>query len=972
MQNYKVKTNFNQRHIGPSESEIKEMLKEIGVASVEKLIEHTIPQDIRLKKDIELDEPLSENKYHHHIQNLAGRNKVFRSFIGLGYHPNILPPVIKRNILENPGWYTAYTPYQAEISQGRLEALLNFQTVILDLTSMEIANASLLDEGTAAAEAMIMFYTLRPKNRLSSNVFFISEECYPQTIEVIKTRAVPLGIEVVIGNHRNIELNENIFGMLLQYPSGEGQVYDYTELISNANKLEILTCVAADLLSLTLLKPPGEMGADCVVGTSQRFGIPMGFGGPHAAFFATRDKYKRFIPGRIIGLSVDVHGNKALRMALQTREQHIKRDKATSNICTAQVLLAVIAGMYSVFHGPEGLKAIADRIHKLAILLNNNLKTLGIEQSNRVFFDTLKINIDNRELIERVREEALKKEMNFWYGDSFILVSINQVTELSDIIDICSVFAVATGKEFGDAKMLDEFGNINSAFPAGLRRESKYLEHPVFHIYRSETKLLRYMKQLENKDLSLVHSMIPLGSCTMKLNGTTEMEGISLPEFADIHPFVPDDQAKGFLELINKFERDLAEVTGFAGVSLQPNSGAQGEYTGLLVIRAFHKSRGVGHRNICLIPSSAHGTNPASAVMAGMKVVVVKCDEYGNIDVDDLRQKAESHKDDLAALMVTYPSTHGVFESKIREICEIIHDNGGQVYMDGANMNAQVGLTSPAMIGADVCHLNLHKTFCIPHGGGGPGVGPVAVAEHLVEFLPGHSLTGLGSDKSITAVSSAPYGSALILLISYAYIRLMGAKGLKQASEIAILNANYIKSKLKKYYKVLYTSENGTVAHELIFDTREFKQSCKIEVEDIAKRLMDYGFHAPTVSFPVPGTMMVEPTESESKDELDRFCDALISIREEIKLIEDGAMDINDNPLKNAPHTAYSVISDNWSHSYSREIAAYPVDYLKQNKFWPSVGRIDSAYGDRNLVCSCPSIESYEENIPEGNVKEVI
>lgn len=970
MQNYKVKTNFNQRHIGPNEKEIKEMLDTIGVTSVEELIGETIPVSIRLENEIQLDDPVSENNYMNYLQDIASKNKVYKSFIGLGYHPNILPPVIKRNILENPGWYTAYTPYQAEISQGRLEALLNFQTMVIDLTAMEIANASLLDEGTAAAEAMLMFYNIRPNNRKDSNVFFVSEECFPQTIEVVKTRAIPLGIEVVVGNHQLIELNENIFGILLQYPSGVGEIYDYTSLISKAKELEIYSTVATDLLSLTLLKPPGEMGADCVIGSTQRFGIPMGYGGPHAAFFATRDKFKRHIPGRIIGVSIDVHGNRALRMALQTREQHIKRDKATSNICTAQVLLAVIAGMYAVFHGPDGLKTIAERIHKLTLLLDKNLKSLGIEQTNTEFFDTLKIKSNDINLTQIIRDLADKHEMNFWYEADYILISLNQVTELNDVIGICNIFAEALGKPFDSSRMIEEFTNIKSDYPENFKRESNFLAHPVFHNYRSETKILRYMKQLENKDLSLVHSMIPLGSCTMKLNGTTEMEGISLPEFANIHPFAPFDQVEGYTEIINQLESDLAEITGFAGVSLQPNSGAQGEYAGLLVIRAFHKSRGVGHRNVCLIPSSAHGTNPASAVMAGMKVIVVKCDDHGNIDVDDLRSKAEEHKENLAALMVTYPSTHGVFESRIKEMTKIIHDNGGQVYMDGANMNAQVGLTSPAMIGADVCHLNLHKTFCIPHGGGGPGVGPIAVAEHLVEFLPGHSVMKLGSDKCVTAVSSAPFGSSLILLISYAYIKLMGSKGLKQASEISILNANYIKARLKDYYKVLYTSEKGTVAHELIFDTRDFKHSCKVEVEDIAKRLMDYGFHAPTVSFPVPGTMMVEPTESESKDELDRFCDALISIREEIKLIEDGVLDQTDNPLKNAPHTAYSVIRDEWSHTYSREIAAYPIDYLRFNKFWPSVGRIDSAYGDRNLICSCPAIEEYDDTVKEDEVQE--
>jgi glycine dehydrogenase len=954
---------FEQRHIGPNTNEINEMVKLCGVNSIDELIDETVPASIRLKNKLKLDAPLSEFEFVHQLNTIASKNKVYKSYIGMGYNPATLPPVIQRNILENPGWYTQYTPYQAEIAQGRLEALLNFQTVITDLTALPIANASLLDEATSAAEAMVMFFNNRKKDKATSNKFFISNEVFPQTIDVLKARSKPLGIELVIDDHKTAKLSNDFFGLLVQYPALNGEIYDYSQFFENAQALGILKVVAADILSLTLITPPGEFGADCVVGSTQRFGIPMGFGGPHAAYFATKEDFKRVIPGRIIGVSVDSQGNRALRMALQTREQHIKRERATSNICTAQVLLAVLAGMYVVYHGPKNLKAIAERINKLTKVLSNGLVELGFIQVNKNYFDTITLKVDKK-LSEKINTEALKHEINLnYFIDGHISISLNEVTSFEDVTELLQVFAKATEKQIVDKTKKEFQNNLTSSIDEKFVRVSKYLEHPVFNSYKSETDILRYMKYLENKDLSLVHSMIALGSCTMKLNATTEMLGVTYPQFGNIHPFAPNDQVSGYLELFNSLESDLAEITGFAAVSLQPNSGAQGEYAGLSVIKAYLEDKGEANRNIALIPSSAHGTNPASAVMAGMKVVVVNCDERGNIDVNDLRLKAESNKNNLAALMVTYPSTHGVFEESIKEMCEIIHQNGGQVYMDGANMNAQVGLTSPAEIGADVCHLNLHKTFCIPHGGGGPGVGPIAVAKHLASFLPGHSVVDISKGKSIHAVAAAPFGSSNVILISYAYIKLMGEVGLTNATKTAILNANYIKAKLEPYFKVLYSGSKGRVAHELIFDMREFKNSAHIEVEDIAKRLMDYGYHAPTVSFPVAGTLMIEPTESESKAEMDKFCDALINILEEIKEIEKGNADQKNNVLKNAPHTAQMVISDNWLYPYSREKAAYPVHWTRLNKFWPSVSRVDNAYGDRNLVCSCLPISDYVEEV---------
>jgi glycine dehydrogenase len=952
---------FVNRHIGPTEVELNLMANACGANSFDELIDQTVPSNIRLKEHLALTPPVNEHIFLEDLKNISLKNKVYKSYIGMGYYPSILPTVIQRNILENPGWYTQYTPYQAEIAQGRLEALLNFQTVVSDLTAMEITNASLLDEGTAAAEAMSMFYSLRPKEKKNANVFFVSEEVFPQTVDVLKTRSNPLGIEIRIGHARDAQLTDDIFSILVQYPAGYGEVRDYTSLFQQASDKKIFKVVAADLLSLTLLKPPGEFGADCVVGSSQRFGIPMGLGGPHAAYFATKEEYKRSIPGRIIGVSVDADGNRALRMALQTREQHIKRERATSNICTAQVLLAVMAGFYAVYHGAEGLKAIALRINKFARMLDLALAQFGFKQLNKHYFDTLLIETDKATL-EKIKTEALKQWVNFRYiDDTHIGISFGETVEERDIRKLLEIFAVVASKSVDD-KMIRELSlKADQDTDGVLSRTTSYLTNPVFKMYRTETELLRYMKRLENKDLSLAHSMIPLGSCTMKLNATTEMIALTWDEFAHIHPFVPEDQAEGYLEIFNELEKDLAEITGFEAVSLQPNSGAQGEYTGLMVIRAFQKDIGQSNRNVVLIPSSAHGTNPASAVMAGMKVVVVKCDDQGNIDVTDLRAKAEENKQILSALMITYPSTHGVFEESVTEICKIIHDCGGQVYMDGANLNAQLGLTNPGIIGADVCHLNLHKTFCIPHGGGGPGAGPIAVAKHLVPFLPGHSVVDINRNKSITAVSAAPWGSALITLISYAYIKMMGGEGLTLASKAAIVNANYMMAKLRETYKVLYSGLNGRVGHELIFDMREFKHSCNIEVEDIAKRLMDYGFHAPTVSFPVPGTLMVEPTESESKAELDRYCEALLSIREEIKEIESSKFSKEDNVLKHSPHTLSSVISDEWKYPYDREKAAYPLPFTRDSKFWPSVRRVDNAYGDRNLVCSCLPIEEYAQ-----------
>ncbi|NJD23348.1 MAG: aminomethyl-transferring glycine dehydrogenase [Melioribacter sp.] len=955
MNNFEFYDKFVDRHVGPNEEEISKMLSAIGVSSLDELIDKTVPASIRLKEKLQLDPPQSEFEFLNHLKQIAGKNKVFKNYIGLGYYPTITPGVIKRNILENPGWYTQYTPYQAEISQGRLEALLNFQTMIVDLTAMPIANASLLDEATAAAEAMTMFYSLRKTAKKNANVFWVSEEVFPQTIDVLKTRCEPLGIKLRIGNHKNLELTDDIYGILVQYPSACGEVYDYSELFKQAEAKSILKAVAADLLSLALLTPPGEFGADVVLGSTQRFGVPMGFGGPHAAYFATKEEYKRQIPGRIIGVSVDAKGRRALRMALQTREQHIKRENATSNICTAQVLLAIMAGMYAVYHGPKGIKAIAERIHNLTSLLDQSLKSIGINQTIENYFDTLKVELNSSIEVENVKSEAIKNEINFRYiSKKEIGISLSEPTTINDVNQIIRIFSTALNKTTNIT--VPQIVNRNSH-----NRKSSYLTHPVFNSYYSETEMLRYIKGLEKKDLSLTTSMIPLGSCTMKLNASTEMFGIGWPEFADLHPFAPLNQAEGYLQIIKELENDLAKMTGFNSVSLQPNSGAAGEYTGLMVIRAYHKSRGDNQRNVVLIPSSAHGTNPASAVMAGSKVVVVKCDDHGNIDMTDLKAKAEQFKENLSALMVTYPSTHGVFEEAIVEACKIIHQNGGLVYMDGANLNAQLGLTSPGYIGADVCHLNLHKTFSIPHGGGGPGVGPIAVAKHLSPFLPGHSFAKVGGEKSITAVAAAPWGSASILVISYSYIKMMGAEGLTHATKAAILNANYISARLNKYYPVLYTGSKGFVAHELILDCHQFKTSSGIEVEDISKRLMDYGFHAPTVSFPVHGTLMIEPTESESLYELNRFCDVMISIRQEIEDIEKGISSKEDNPLKNSPHTVEDVVNDVWEHSYSRETAAFPNAQVKLNKFWPSVGRVNNAYGDRNLVCSCVPISEYTE-----------
>ncbi len=946
------KERFDSRHNGPDEDQVNSMLKAINANSLDDLIDETIPKSIQLEKDLDLPLAQSEYEFLNNFKKLASKNKIFRSYIGTGYYDTITPGVILRNILENPGWYTAYTPYQAEIAQGRLEALINFQTTVIDLTGMEIANASLLDEGTAAAEAMAMLAGLRKGVKKNSNKFFVDKNTFPQTLDILKTRATPIGIELVIGDLSEIDLTDDeLYGIYLQYPNNNGEIKDYSDFVSTAKDNQVFVSMGTDLLSLLLLKSPGEMGVDVVVGSSQRFGVPMGYGGPHAAFFATREAFKRQIPGRIIGASVDAQGNDGYRMALQTREQHIRREKATSNICTAQVLLAVISGMYAVYHGPKGLRKIAERVHGLTQLLSAALESAGLEQMNANFFDTLKVAIEDK---EGLKTKAESINTNFRYFDTnHIGISLDETTTLEDVK---SIYELLSGKSDFDF----DSHNLSINWSKSLVRESTYLEHPVFNMYHAEHEMLRYIKRLENKDLSLVHSMISLGSCTMKLNATSEMIPVTWPEFGKLHPFAPIDQAEGYNELFSDLSKWLCEITGFYAMSLQPNSGAQGEYAGLMVIRAYHANNGDSHRNITLIPSSAHGTNPASAVMAGMKVVIVKCDELGNIDLDDLKEKAELHKDNLAALMVTYPSTHGVFEESIKEICQVIHDFGGQVYMDGANMNAQVGLTSPANIGADVCHLNLHKTFCIPHGGGGPGMGPIGVAKQLAPFLPGNPLIKTGGENAITAISAAPYGSSSILTISYAYIAMMGRNGLKAATQLAILNANYIKERLTGHYDVLYTGKNGRAAHEMIIDCRDFKK-LGVEVEDIAKRLMDYGYHAPTVSFPVAGTMMIEPTESETKEELDRFCDALVEIRNEIREIADGLADAENNVLKNAPHTAVVITATEWNKPYSREKASYPLPYVSQMKFWPTVGRIDSAYGDRNLMCSCLPLSEYSE-----------
>ncbi|NNC81986.1 MAG: aminomethyl-transferring glycine dehydrogenase [Flavobacteriales bacterium] len=947
---------FAKRHIGPStDSEVEAMLKAIGEDSVDSLVEKTIPQAIRLKEDLELPEAMSEWEYLAHMKDLAEQNLLYRSYMGMGYYGTITPPTIVRNILENPGWYTAYTPYQAEIAQGRLEALLNFQTVVSDLTGLELANASLLDEGTAAAEAMLMFYNIRSREQVKHGVnkLFIDENVFPQTLAVMQTRAEAMGIEIVTGEYAESNLDEGFFGVFIQYPAGDGLVRDYSDFVEFCHSKEIKVVVASDLLSLTLLPSPGSWGADVVVGNSQRFGVPMGYGGPHAAFFATRSDFKRHIPGRIIGVSKDKHGKIAYRMALQTREQHIRRDKATSNICTAQALLAVMAGMYAVYHGPKGLRNIALQVHDLTRALSASLSMMGITTRNTRFFDTLRLDLHDLTDCERVRIAAQTASINFrYFEDESVGISLDETTREEDVQDIIELFAEVLVKP---AEMMD-------AGPSPLNyREMDYLEHPIFNSMHSETLLMRYMKKLENRDISLVHSMIPLGSCTMKLNAAAELDPITWPQFANIHPFAPVDQAHGYGAIISDLSRDLARITGFAGVSMQPNSGAQGEYAGLMVIKAYHEDQGDHQRKVVLIPSSAHGTNPASAVMAGCKVVVVKCDKHGNIDLDDLKEKAEKHADELLGLMITYPSTHGVFEGHVTDVTQIIHDHGGLVYMDGANMNAQVGLTSPGNIGADVCHLNLHKTFAIPHGGGGPGMGPIGVVEKLLPYLPSNPVIPTGGDKAIPAISSAPWGSSLILLISYGYIRMLGPDGLKRSTEMAILNANYLRAQLEDDYDILYKGEKGTVAHEMILDCRSFKQAAGISVEDIAKRLMDYGFHAPTVSFPVAGTLMVEPTESESKEELDRFIQAMKAIREEIAAIERGDLDKENNMLINAPHTADELIHGEWNRPYTKELAYYPMPYIKEQKYWPPVNRIDSAYGDRNLICSCPSIESYDQ-----------
>ncbi len=944
---------FVRRHIGPDEGEVRQMLDALGYPSLDALIDATVPASIRLGRPLHLGPERSEYELLAELREMVKQNRVFRSFLGMGYHDTIVPPVIQRNILENPGWYTQYTPYQAEIAQGRLEALLNFQTMVVDLTGLPVANASLLDEGTAAAEAMAMAYGMG--GGAERNTFFVSDHCHPQTVDVVRTRAAARGIDVVVGDVEAFDFKAPVFGFLLQYPATDGQVVDFGAFAQRAREEGAAVVVAADLLSLALLTPPGEWGADMVVGSTQRFGVPLGFGGPHAAFFACRDELKRQIPGRIIGVSTDAQGKPALRMALQTREQHIRREKATSNICTAQVLLAVMAGMYAVYHGPQGIRDIAARVHFLARVLAEGARRLGHTVVHDVFFDTVRVDVGSR--VDEVVAAGHERGINLRrFDDRSVCIALDETTGVEELETILISLHLGsplafTVHEVGDA--LEE-----KAFPQPLARTTPYLEHPVFNRYRSETEMLRYIRRLESRDLSLTHSMIPLGSCTMKLNATSEMFPVSWPEINRIHPFAPREQTAGYRELFRTLEAALAEITGFAAVSLQPNAGSQGEYAGLLCIRDYHAARGDGHRDVCLIPGSAHGTNPASAVMAGMKVVVTATDARGNVDLADLRAKAEKHSANLAALMVTYPSTHGVFEEEIREICETVHRHGGQVYMDGANMNAQVGLCRPGDFGADVCHLNLHKTFCIPHGGGGPGMGPICVAEHLAPYLPGHPVIPVDG-REHGAVSAGPWGSPSILPISWVYIHLMGAEGLTHATRVAILNANYMAHRLQEHYPVLYRGGNGTVAHECIVDLRQLKQSAGIEVEDVAKRLMDYGFHAPTVSFPVAGTMMIEPTESESLGELDRFCEAMISIREEIRAIELGIADRADNPLKHAPHTMAVVMADEWTRGYSREQAAFPAPWSHERKFWPSVSRVNNAAGDRNLVCSCPPVEMY-------------
>ena len=952
----KQQNEFSGRHIGPNQQEKDAMLSAIGVGSMEELISKTIPDAIRIKEDLDVPAAISEFEYLSELKKTAAKNKVFKSYIGQGYYDTITPSVILRNVFENPGWYTQYTPYQAEISQGRLESLLNYQTLVSDLTALPIANASLLDEGTAAAEAMAMLFNHKNKDHdhIAAPKFFVDEKIFAQTKDILVTRAEPIGIELVLGDFKHAELDENYFGAIVQYPDSDGAVRDYREFIAKAHAVNAMVVMATDLLALTLLTPPGELDADVAIGSSQRLGVPMGFGGPHAAFFATKDEFKRTIPGRIIGVSIDAQGNRCLRMALQTREQHIRREKATSNICTAQALLSNMAAMYVIYHGAEGLTNIAKRISMLAQTLSNELTELGFTNVNEYYFDTLKVSVNNAATLIKSAE---LQEMNFHFiDDKHIGISIDETVSQKDIVDILHVFAGSINIDTAVAGF--DADAILENIPSALTRTSAFLLHPVFNTHHSESQMMRYIKFLENKDLSLNTSMISLGSCTMKLNAATELIPVSWPEFSKLHPFAPAHQTAGYQQIITELEDYLSKITGFAATSLQPNSGAQGEYAGLLTIRAYHAANGESHRNVVLIPISAHGTNPASAVMAGMKVVVTKCDEAGNIDVADLKARAAEHKNYLAALMVTYPSTHGVFEESIIEICNTIHEYGGQVYMDGANMNAQVGLTSPGMIGADVCHLNLHKTFAIPHGGGGPGVGPICVAKQLMPYLPGH-VNITNTEKNIHAVSAAPYGSASILLISYAYIKMLGTKGIRNASEYAILNANYMKARLEKYYKILYSGKNGTAAHEFIVDLRPFKTSAGVEAEDVAKRLMDYGFHAPTLSFPVAGTLMIEPTESEDKEELDRFCDAMIGIYQEIKAIEDGKADKKDNVLKNAPHTQYVICADEWTKPYLRTEAAFPLPYVKENKFWPCISRVNNTYGDRNLICTCEPTEAY-------------
>ncbi|MGI8580560.1 MAG: aminomethyl-transferring glycine dehydrogenase [Chitinophagaceae bacterium] len=949
---------FADRHIGPNDEETTEMLQEIGVSSLEELINKTVPTAIQIKGDIDITPAMSEFEYLTELKKTAAKNKVYKSYIGQGYYDTIVPSVILRNLFENPGWYTQYTPYQAEIAQGRLESLLNFQTVVSDLTALPIANASLLDEGTAAAEAMTMLFNHKNQDHEypSSPKFFVDEKIFGQTKDVLITRAKPVGIELVLANFHSVQLDDTFFGAIVQYPNSEGTIEDYRDFINSVHDVNAQVVMATDLLALTLLTPPGELGADIAVGSTQRFGVPLGYGGPHAAFFATKDDFKRSIPGRIIGVSVDAQGNRCLRMALQTREQHIRREKATSNICTAQALLANMAAMYAVYHGAEGLKNIAQRIAVLTRTLVDELMDLGYKIINESYFDTISIKVDDTSVIRAIAEVH---KMNFYYVDeTTISISIDETTTQLDVLNIAGIFGAAKGT-YTAVATFDNETNLEN-IPTSLTRTSSYLLHPVFNSHHSETEMMRYLKVLENKDLSLVHSMISLGSCTMKLNAASELIPVSWPEFSKIHPFAPVNQTEGYKIIIDELEEMLCAITGFTACSLQPNSGAQGEYAGLLSIRAYHENRKEIHRDVILIPISAHGTNPASAVMAGFKVVVTKCDDAGNIDINDLKEKVEKYKESLAGLMVTYPSTHGVFEESIKEICRLIHDNGGLVYMDGANMNAQVGLTSPGIIGADVCHLNLHKTFAIPHGGGGPGMGPICVNEKLAPYLPSHPVLKNRTEQ-IHAISAAPYGSASILLISYAYIKMLGANGIRKATEYAILNANYMKFRLKKYYKILYTGKGGTCAHEFIVDLRPFKSTAGIEAEDVAKRLMDYGFHAPTLSFPVPGTIMIEPTESENKAELDRFCDALINIYQEINNIANGKTNKANNPLKNAPHTLSVITSDEWKYSYTREQAAFPLEYLKENKFWPSVSRVNNTYGDRNLICTCEPTESYLE-----------